>query len=53
MALRVIWTVVAQNDREKIFRFWNERTQSNEYSRKLNKEINDKIHILKAFPESG
>lgn len=53
MALKIIWARSAQTDREKVFRFWNDKTQSREYSGKLNTLIELSIRLIKKFPESG
>ena len=35
MAKKVVWSLRAQNDRKKIFYYWNKRNKSNNYSIRL------------------
>lgn len=51
--IRVFWTEVAINERNKIFEYWNYRNQSISFSRKLNFKIQDQIQLLKQNPELG
>jgi len=53
MALKVVWTLSAQNDRIKVFEYWNERTQSKEYSQKLNTSIHHRISLIREYPSAG
>ena len=53
MALNVKWTLSAQKDRIKVFEYWNERTKSRDYSRKLNELIHQRISLIREYPGSG
>lgn len=53
MALKILWTLSAQQDRVKVFKYWNKRTKSREYSQKLNKLIQHRISLIKDYPTSG
>ncbi|MCC5905569.1 MAG: type II toxin-antitoxin system RelE/ParE family toxin [Balneolaceae bacterium] len=53
MALDIIWTISAQKDRIRVFEYWNERTQSREYSQKLNRSISHRISLIKEYPSAG
>lgn len=53
MALDIIWTISAQKDRIRVFEHWNERTQSREYSQKLNTSIGHRILLIKKYPSAG
>lgn len=51
--IKIFWTLTAKEQRDLIFKYWNERTGNSRYSRKLNLEIRDRIEILKNYPEIG
>jgi len=53
MGLNVLWTLSAQQDRIKVFEYWNERTRSRDYSQKLNEIIRHRISLIKEYPNSG
>ncbi len=53
MALVVRWTFTAQRDRERVFKYWNKNNGSNDYSRKLNQLIEEKITIIRSYPAAG
>jgi len=53
MAINVVWTLTAHQDRIKVFEYWNERTQSRDYSQKLNVLIRHRISLIKEYPNSG
>lgn len=53
MALEVVWTLAAQNDRIKVFEYWNERTRSRAYSQKLNTSIDHRISLIREYPSAG
>lgn len=50
---KLIWLISAQNDRKEIFKYWNDRNKSKEYSKKLNLLFKEKTEILKDFPFIG
>jgi len=52
-SLKVFWTETAVKQRNQIFEYWNNRNQSNEYSKKLRIEINNNIQTLKKYPKTG
>jgi len=47
------WTRIAIRQRNHIFEYWNERNKSNAYSKKLNRNIKERITLLKQFPNLG
>ncbi|MDY9917366.1 MULTISPECIES: type II toxin-antitoxin system RelE/ParE family toxin [Proteiniphilum] len=51
--LKVFWTQTAILQRNLVFRYWNNRNKSNEYSIKLNIEIKERILLLKSYPFIG
>ena len=51
--LKVFWTITAVKQRNHVFEYWNNRNQSNKYSKKLRMEINGNIQILKKHPKIG
>lgn len=53
MARDIIWSERAQNDRKAIFLYWNERNQSNIYSKKLNTLFTKAIDLVAVYPEIG
>ncbi|MBM3434824.1 MAG: type II toxin-antitoxin system RelE/ParE family toxin [Bacteroidetes bacterium] len=53
MARRIIWTVRAQNDRKRIFEYWNNRNKSKLYSRKLNGLIRQSVGLIAKYPRMG
>jgi len=53
MAIEINWSDKAQQDRKEIFKYWNNRNKSNEYSKKLNILINYSVNYLKEFPTIG
>lgn len=53
MDRRVIWSKLAQDDRKRIFSYWNNRNKSNLYSRKLNRLFKEAIRLIIAYPYIG
>ena len=53
MALKIVWTEKANNQVIETFQFWNENNQSNNYSRRLEKEILKQEKIIANFPNTG
>ncbi len=53
MAARLIWSAQALQQKKEIFEYWNERNKSKNYSRKLNKLINDAAELLVTHPKLG
>lgn len=51
MAVRIIWTNTAVNQRRKILNYWNKRNKSKTYSRKLVTEITQRVKFLVNNPE--
>jgi len=51
--IKIIWTNIAVNQRNKIFEYWNNRNKNNSYSRKLNLTIYEKTEFLKHNPLIG
>lgn len=46
MAKQLIWSIRADNDRIKIFEYWNKRNKSSTFSKKLNTLFNRAVEIL-------
>jgi len=53
MAKKVIWPLRAQDDRKKIFNYWNKRNKSNRYSIYLNKLFKEATKIISDYPRIG
>lgn len=49
----VVWAESAIRQRRKIFRYWNERNGSSEYSIRLLSKIQFRLSILANYPEIG
>lgn len=52
-ALKLFWSQVAIAQRKAIFEYWNNRSKSFSYSRKLNTQINERLQLLKQNPDIG
>jgi len=46
MAKQIIWSLRADNDRIKIFEYWNSRNKSSTFSKKLNSLFNRAVELL-------
>lgn len=53
MARRIIWSHEAQQERRSILYYWEERTRSKTFSRKLNRLFNERLNQARQFPEMG
>ena len=53
MARQIIWTENAQKERIAIFTFWNNRTKSFSYSRKLHELIKGSLKLISKYPLIG
>ncbi len=53
MALRIVWSPLAQQKRKEILSYWKERNSSNTYSRKLNDLFIEAGRQLSIFPKIG
>jgi toxin YoeB len=53
MAKGLIWSLEAQKNRKEIFEFWNEKNQSNQFSKKLNVLFNEAAELLVKYPNLG
>ncbi|HET8736615.1 MAG TPA: type II toxin-antitoxin system RelE/ParE family toxin [Pricia sp.] len=53
MVKQIIWSRSAQDDRIKIFTYWNKKNRSNLYSKKLNRLFNEAIKLIATYPEIG
>jgi Plasmid stabilization system protein len=51
--LKVLWTKTALRQRNHIFEYWNKRNKNNEYSKKLNIKIIERLSSLKSQPRLG
>jgi toxin YoeB len=46
MAKQIIWSIGADNDRIKIFEYWNNRNKSSSFSKKLNTLFNSPVELI-------
>jgi addiction module RelE/StbE family toxin len=53
MANQIIWTIRAQDDRKKIFEYWNAHNKSTAYSTKLNTLIKQSLKLICKYPHIG
>lgn len=53
MARRIIWSNRAIKERQEIFNYWNNRTHSKTYSKKLNRLFQQAIDLLSNYPQIG
>ncbi|HET7115368.1 MAG TPA: type II toxin-antitoxin system RelE/ParE family toxin [Hanamia sp.] len=53
MAKKVVWSLRSQQDRKRIFSYWNKRNKSNRYSSRLNKLFKEATKIISDFPKIG
>ncbi|TKC00807.1 type II toxin-antitoxin system RelE/ParE family toxin [Pedobacter cryophilus] len=53
MVRKVIWSLRAQQERKHILTYWQTRTKSNIYSKKLNQLFIEAINIISDFPQIG
>lgn len=53
MARKVIWSPLAQQKRKEILEFWIEKTQSKNYSIKLNNLFKESTKLLSDHPNIG
>jgi plasmid stabilization system protein ParE len=48
----VVWTGVAAKQRTEILRYWTVRNGSPKYAKKLLKLIDDRLKVIREFPEA-
>lgn len=53
MAKKVRWTAKSIHDRTEIYRYWNERNQSEVYSEKLEQLFEKSADLISKFPHIG
>jgi toxin YoeB len=53
MAKRIKWTKLALDEKIEIFKYWNKRNKSNDYSKKLNRIIQEAIRLIQEYPSLG
>lgn len=51
MAVKIIWTNTAVQQRRKILAYWNKRNKSTIYSKKLITEIAERVNFIVNNPE--
>lgn len=51
--MKIFWTYTATKQRFDIFRYWKKRNGSNEYSRKVRKQIKEREKVLLMNPKIG
>ncbi len=51
--LTLRWTLTALTQRNHIFKYWNKRNKSTEYSKRLLKVINERTKLILSFSEMG
>ncbi|NIJ46628.1 plasmid stabilization system protein ParE [Wenyingzhuangia heitensis] len=52
-SVELFWTQTAMKQRNEIFKYWNKKNKSTEYSKKLRQSIKERTQILKTNPEIG
>ena len=53
MAKRIVWTESAKKDKIEILSYWNVKTKSKRYSKKLNDIFNSHAEIILQYPFLG
>ena len=53
MVKQIIWSIRAQTNRKEIFKYWNKKNKSNNYSKKLNELFKEAIRLIFEYPEIG
>ena len=53
MARQIVWTFQAQDDRKRIFQYWNARNKSNLYAQKLNRLFTESLKLVCKRPLIG
>lgn len=51
--VKIVWTSEAIQERDDVFRYWNNRNQSNNYSKKLRTLIREALDTISRHPEIG
>ncbi|PVW17070.1 type II toxin-antitoxin system RelE/ParE family toxin [Marixanthomonas spongiae] len=51
--LTLVWTKTALKQRNLIFKYWNKRNKSTEYSKRLRNVIDERTKLILSFPEMG
>jgi plasmid stabilization system protein ParE len=46
MAKQIIWSIRADNDRIRIFEYWNNRNESSSFSKRLNTLFNKAVELI-------
>jgi toxin YoeB len=53
MARKIEWTIEGRESKLEILKYWNNRNQSNSYSKKLNKLFTDSLKAIVKYPQIG
>ncbi len=53
MALYIFWTSTARRQRTDIFKYWNKKNGSTDYSRKVKEQVAFRLEQLAVYPEAG
>ena len=53
MAKQIVWTSKAKKELREILEYWINRNKSTVFSKKLNKLINEQLHLILEFTEIG
>jgi toxin YoeB len=53
MVRQIVWTLNAQEDRRRIFKYWNNRNKSTIYSKKLNMLFRESLKLVCKRPYIG
>lgn len=53
MAKQIVWTAIAQSDRQQLFEYWNNRNKSSIYSKKLNALFISSLNLIAIKPYIG
>ncbi|MDX2189947.1 MAG: type II toxin-antitoxin system RelE/ParE family toxin [Bacteroidota bacterium] len=51
--VKIVWTTEAIQERDEIFKYWNKRNHSNNYSKKLRALIREALDTIRNHPEIG
>jgi len=51
--IKIHWSLSALKQRNSIFSYWNNRNKSNLYSIKINKQIQQRLEVVKRNPSEG
>ena len=50
---KIVWTIEAIQERDSVFKYWNERNHSDRYSKKLRALIREALDTVRRHPQIG